>query len=80
MTSFKHQNNVTPSIAITDVTFDHFSVAIDVIAVRAFRTVTLLFHIIRFFSIGSIGKVCSNYIFDLLGDDLLLLVSTLKEI
>ena len=41
---------------------------------------TLLFHITRFFNIGSIGKVCSNYIFDLLGDDLLLLVSTLKEI
>ena len=45
----KRQNDVTPSNAITDVTFDHYSVANDVKAARVLRTVTLLFHITRFF-------------------------------
>ena len=58
--SFKRQNDVSPSTAITDVTFDHFSVANDVKAARAFRHVILLFHVTRFFNIGSIGEVCSN--------------------
>ena len=58
--SFKHQNDVSPSTAITVVTFDDFSVANDVKAACAFRTVTLLFHIAQFFNIGSIGEVCSN--------------------
>ena len=60
VTSFKRQSDVTPSTAITDVTFDLFAVAIDAKAARAFRTVTLLFHITRFFNIGSIGEMCSN--------------------
>ena len=60
VTSFKRINDVTPSNAITGVTFDHFSVANDVKAAGAFRTVTLLFHITRFVNIGSIGEVCSN--------------------
>ena len=63
VTSFKRQDDVSTSIAITDVTFDHFSLANDVKAARAFRTVALLFHITRFFNIGSIGGVCSNFIF-----------------
>ena len=58
--SFKCQNELSPSTAITDVTFDHLSVANDVKAAHAFRTVTLLFHITQFFNIGSIGEVCSN--------------------
>ena len=58
--SFKRQNAVTSSNAITDVTFDHFSVVNDVNAARPFRTVTLLFHITQFFNIGCIGEVCSN--------------------
>ena len=58
--SFKCQNDVLPSTAITDVTFDHFSVANDVKAAHTFRTVTLMFHITQFFNIGSIGTVCSN--------------------
>ena len=60
VTSFKRQNDATPSDAITDVTFDNFSVVNDVKAVHAFRTVTMLFHITRFFNIGCIGEVCSN--------------------
>ena len=60
VTSFKGQNNFTPSNTITDVTFDHFSGVNDVQAVHAFRTVTLLFHITRFFNIGYIGGVCLN--------------------
>ena len=31
-----------------------------------FVTVTLLFHITRFFNIGSIGLVCSNLLFTIL--------------
>ena len=60
VTSSKRQNDVTPSDAITDVTFDNFSVVIDVKAACAFKTVSLLFHITRFFNIGCIGEVCSN--------------------
>ena len=60
VTPFKRQNDVTPSNAISDVMFDHFSVVNDAKAVRAFRTVTLLFHKTRFFSIGYIGEVRSN--------------------
>ena len=60
MTSFKRPNDVTPSNAITDITFDHFSVVNDVKVARAFRTVNLLFHITRFLNIGYIGEVCSN--------------------
>ena len=62
--SFKRQIDVTPSTAMTGVTFDLFSVTIDVKAARAFRTVILLFHITRFFNIGSIGEVCSNRFFE----------------
>ena len=39
----------------------------DVKAARAFRTVTLLFRITRFFNIGCIGEVCSNIDFALQG-------------
>ena len=63
VTSFKRQNDVTPSNAITDATFDHFSVVNDDKAARAFRTVTLLFHITQFFNIGCIGEVCLNLCF-----------------
>ena len=63
MTSFKRQNDVTPSYVITDVIFDHFSELNDVKAARAFRTVTLLFHITRFFNIGYIDEVWSNFYF-----------------
>ena len=60
VTSLKQQNDVTAFNAITDVTFDHFSVVNDVQAARAFRTVTLLFHITRFFNSGFISVVCAN--------------------
>ena len=60
VTSFMRQNDVTPSNVINDVTFDCFSVVNDVKAARAFKTVTLLFNITRFFNIGYIGEVCSN--------------------
>ena len=49
-------------LRLSSATFDYFSVANDVKAARAFRTVTLLFHITRFSNIGSIGEVCSNCI------------------
>ena len=58
--SFKHQKDVTPSTAMTDVMFQWQLTAIDVIVAPAFRTVTLLFHITQFFNIGLIGKVCLN--------------------
>ena len=58
--SLKSQNDVTPSIAVTDITFDHFLVSPVVELARTFKTVTLLFHITRVFNIGSIGEVCSN--------------------
>ena len=57
--SFKRQSYVSPSAAITDVTFDHFSVANDVKA-ALFQNCELLFDITRFFSIGSIGEVSLN--------------------
>ena len=40
VTSFKRQNDVTPSNAINDVTFDHFSVINDVKAACVFQTPT----------------------------------------
>ena len=58
VTFFKRQNDVTPSNAITDVTFDHFSAVNDVKTAHTFRTVTLFFHITRFFNIGYIGARC----------------------
>ena len=63
VTCLKPKNDVTPSITMTDITFDHFSEAIDVKAAYAFKTVTLLFHITQFSNIGSIGEVCLNWNF-----------------
>ena len=40
--AFKRQNDVSPSGAITDITFGHFSVTNDVKAARAFRVVTVV--------------------------------------
>ena len=54
--------HVTPSNAMTDNIFDHFSVEIDVKAARAFKAFFLL-HITRFFNIGENGDVCSNCTF-----------------
>ena len=57
VTSFKRQNNVTPSNAMTDVILQWKFTSASMRFPPAFKNVTL-FDITCFFSIGYIGEVC----------------------
>ena len=56
--SFKLQNDVTQSNAMTDVILQCQLTSASVHFPCSFKTVTLLFHITWFLSIGSIDEVC----------------------
>ena len=67
--SFKHRNDVTLSKAMTDIILQWQLISASAHFPHAFKSVTLLFHITQFFSIGCIGEVsitvCSNHNFGL---------------
>ena len=63
VTSFKRQNNVTTSNAMTYVILQGQLTSASACFPHAFKVVTLLLHITQFFSIGYIGEVCSNKVF-----------------
>ena len=58
-----HQNDVTPSNAMTDIILQGQLMSASACFPRAFKVVTLLFHITQFFSIGYISEVCLNKVF-----------------